>query len=66
MMDVEHPEAGLHRYQGLPFHFEQSQERRKRPAPLLGQHTRDILKNWAKLDDQTLDHLMGSGACFQA
>ena len=66
MIDVEHPEAGVHRYQGLPFHFEQPQKRRQIPAPLLGQHTRDILKDWAGLNDQTLDGLIDSGACTQA
>jgi len=66
MIDVEHPEAGTHRYQGLPFHFEQKKERRQTPAPLLGQHTREILKDWAGLDDQTLDSLIDSGACIQA
>lgn len=66
MIDVEHPEAGTHRYQGLPFHFDQKKERRQTPAPLLGQHTREILKDWAGLDDQTLDSLIDSGACIQA
>ena len=47
-------------------HFEQKQERRQIPAPLLGQHMREILKDWAGLGDQTLDGLIDSGACIQA
>ena len=37
-----------------------------RAVPLLGQHTREILKDWAGLDDQTLDGLINSEACIQA
>jgi crotonobetainyl-CoA:carnitine CoA-transferase CaiB-like acyl-CoA transferase len=49
-VDVDHPEAGRHRYQGLPFHFSATPARYGEAAPCLGQHTAQILRE-AGLDD---------------
>lgn len=43
-VEVEHPEAGRHRYQGLPFHFSRTPARYGGPAPCLGEHTEEILR----------------------
>jgi len=40
--EVEHPEAGRHRYAGAPYQLSATPARPRRPAPLLGQHTREI------------------------
>lgn len=44
-VEVEHPEAGAHRYAGWPYKLPASPPRAQRPAPLLGQHNEEILKN---------------------
>jgi len=66
LFDVDHPEAGLHRYNDLPFHFEGAHDRAREPAPLLGQDTRDLLRDWAGLDEAAISQLLQSGAALQA
>ncbi len=39
---VSHPEAGTHRYAGLPFSMSASPPDGSRPAPLLGQHNDEL------------------------
>ena len=51
-VDVDHPEAGQHRYQGLPFHFSATPARYGGPAPCLGQHTEQILREIGLDDDE--------------
>lgn len=58
--DVEHPEAGSHRYQGLPFHFSATPPRYGTPAPCLGQHTEQILREIG-LDDDQVAALLADG-----
>lgn len=40
-----HPEAGRHPYQGLPFHMANAEIGQHRAAPLLGEHTKLILRD---------------------
>lgn len=40
---LDHPEAGRHQWQGMPFHFSATPAGQFRAAPVLGQHTREIL-----------------------
>ena len=42
--DLDHPEAGRHAYQGLPFHFSETPAGQFRASPVLGQHTQEILR----------------------
>src|SRR5579871_1019134 len=42
-IDIEHPAAGRLTYPGAPFRLPQSPFAIRRPAPLLGQHNREIL-----------------------
>jgi len=41
-VEVSHPEAGTHRYAGMPFKMSASPPEGSRPAPLLGQHNDEI------------------------
>ena len=41
--EIEHPEAGLLKYPGRPFIMDESPWSANRPAPLLGQHTGEVL-----------------------
>ncbi len=44
VVDLEHPEAGATRALGSPLHFSATPTRIDRPAPLLGEHTREVLR----------------------
>ena len=41
-VEVEHPEAGKHRYAGWPYQMSATPPQVGRPAPLLGQHNQEI------------------------
>ena len=41
--EVEHPVAGTYAYPGIPFHFSSHQPGIRSRAPLLGEHTLEIL-----------------------
>ena len=45
--EVEHPEAGKVRHTGAPIYTKERWWRVRRPAPLLGQHTEEVLKETA-------------------
>jgi len=66
LFDLDHPEAGLHRYCDLPFRFEGVQDRARQAAPLLGQHTRELLQRRAGLAIDEIDALVRSGVALQA
>jgi len=44
-INVEHPEAGKHRYAGWPYQMTATPPRVGRPAPLLGQHNQEVFCN---------------------
>jgi len=44
VVDLIHPEAGETRALGCPLHFSATPTRIDRPAPLLGEHTREVLR----------------------
>jgi len=41
-VEVEHPEAGKHRYPGWPYQMSATPPRVGRPAPLLGEHNQEV------------------------
>jgi crotonobetainyl-CoA:carnitine CoA-transferase CaiB-like acyl-CoA transferase len=43
VVDLVHPRAGPTRALGSPLHFSETPTRIDRPAPLLGEHTREVL-----------------------
>jgi len=45
IVEMEHPIAGKVRLPNMPFHFSNADVSPRRPAPLLGQHNREILKD---------------------
>lgn len=55
---VTHPVAGTHRIAAMPWRFgRQPAQRLARPAPTLGEHTREVLRDLAGLDEPELDAL---------
>jgi crotonobetainyl-CoA:carnitine CoA-transferase CaiB-like acyl-CoA transferase len=58
---LDHPEAGRHPYQGLPFHFDRTPASASRPAPCLGEHTHAILSELLHLSPEEIRALEASG-----
>ena len=44
VVDLVHPQAGETRALGCPLHFSETPARIDRPAPMLGEHTREVLR----------------------
>jgi crotonobetainyl-CoA:carnitine CoA-transferase CaiB-like acyl-CoA transferase len=42
--EMDHPVLGRHKFLGIPFKLSKSPAALQRPAPLLGQHTREVLQ----------------------
>lgn len=50
--EIEHPQAGTLRYPGRPFIMEKSPWAIRHPAPMLGQHNREVLIDLGYTDDE--------------
>ena len=44
--EVEHPKAGPMRTLGVPVKLSETPGGVRRPAPLLGEHTREVAREW--------------------
>jgi crotonobetainyl-CoA:carnitine CoA-transferase CaiB-like acyl-CoA transferase len=60
VVDLVHPQAGPTRAIGCPIHFSASPERGSTPAPLLGQHTREVLREFG-VEAAEIDALVAAG-----
>ena len=65
LLTVEHPIAGSLRQARQPAQFSKTPIGAPRPAPALGQHTREVLAE-AGFDHTAIDQLIGSGAATVA
>ncbi|AOF84677.1 coA-transferase III family protein [Hydrogenophaga sp. RAC07] len=65
VVEVEHPQAGATRAIGCPIHFSASPDRSSTPAPLLGQHTREVLREF-DLPEAEIDALVAEGVVAEA
>ncbi len=54
---LDHPEMGPSLYSTVPLSFSATPARPYRPAPLLGQHTAEVCKEWLGLDDGEIQAL---------
>jgi len=61
VIEVDHPKAGRVKAIGHPVKFSETRAQCKRPAPLLGEHTREVLKGLG-YDDARIDALAKEGA----
>ncbi|MEP6608086.1 MAG: CoA transferase [Burkholderiaceae bacterium] len=52
VVEVEHPSIGAMKALGCPLHFSRTPTEVKRPAPLLGEHTREVLREIGYSDTQ--------------
>ncbi|SAL16594.1 L-carnitine dehydratase/bile acid-inducible protein F [Caballeronia turbans] len=64
IVETEHPLAGPMRGIGLPIHFSEGSTKASRPAPLLGQHTTEVLNEYG-FDDARIQALKDEGAILE-
>src|SRR6185437_13078514 len=60
VVDLVHPMAGATKALGCPVHFSATPTAVTRPAPLLGEHTREMLREHG-YDDREIDELVAEG-----
>jgi crotonobetainyl-CoA:carnitine CoA-transferase CaiB-like acyl-CoA transferase len=65
IVETEHPLAGKMRGLGLPIHFSEGCTRESRPAPLFGQHTSEVLREYG-FDDARIHALKEEGAVLES
>jgi crotonobetainyl-CoA:carnitine CoA-transferase CaiB-like acyl-CoA transferase len=61
LLDVEHPRAGRGRYVGSPIGLTGAGRGSRRPPPLLGQHTDEVLRDWLDLSGAEVEDLRQGG-----
>ncbi len=61
IVQIDHPVAGPTKIPGIPIKMNLSPGEVKRPAPLLGEHTRQILSDLLGLDDAQIAGLLEKG-----
>lgn len=57
VVELDHPQAGRTQALGCPIHFSATPAEITRPAPLLGQHTRELMKEFGYNDAQVDDFI---------
>lgn len=62
IVEVEHPVAGRYKMAGSPLKFGNYPETTYEPAPMLGQHTREILKDYLNMPDEDIDMMLADQA----
>lgn len=65
VVDLVHPQAGATRAIGCPIHFSKTPTRITRPAPMLGEHTRELLRQY-RYSDAEIDAFVAQGAVEEA
>lgn len=60
VVDLVHPQAGATKAIGCPIHFSETPTRIDRPAPMLGQHSRQVLREY-RYSDAEIDGFVADG-----
>jgi crotonobetainyl-CoA:carnitine CoA-transferase CaiB-like acyl-CoA transferase len=61
IVEVDHAEAGRWLQVASPWHFSHTPARQVRPAPLLGEHSYDVLAEWLGMSHQEYEALVQAG-----
>jgi len=61
IVEWEHPKAGKVRGIGIPVKFSETPGEIRRPAPLAGQHTAELLREFAGYSDEEIKELREQG-----
>lgn len=61
VVELDHPQAGKTQALGCPIHFSATPAQITRPAPLLGQHTREVMKEFG-FTEQQVDTFISTNA----
>lgn len=62
---LDHPRAGQHKVTGAPVKFSLPHHQHRLAAPLLGQHTRQVLRDLLMIGDSELEKLFASAVIFE-
>jgi crotonobetainyl-CoA:carnitine CoA-transferase CaiB-like acyl-CoA transferase len=65
VVDLVHPQAGPTKAIGCPIHFSKTPTQITRPAPMLGEHTRELLKEYG-YGDAEIDAFVTQGVVEEA
>ncbi|MFM0013484.1 CoA transferase [Paraburkholderia sediminicola] len=65
VVELVHPQAGPTRALGCPVHFSGTPTQITRPSPLLGEHTRELLREYHYTDDE-IDAFVADGVVEEA
>ena len=65
VVDLAHPQAGATKALGCPIHFSETPTKITRPAPLLGEHTREVLREYG-YSDAVVDVFVAGGVVEEA
>ena len=60
VVELDHPRAGRTMALGCPLHFSRTPTNVQRPAPLLGEHTREVLREFG-YQDAEIDRFVAEG-----
>lgn len=63
---VDHPLAGKHRVTGSPLKMSETPGKSAAGAPLLGQHTSEVLNEVLKLDQEEIERMMSEGIIYSS
>lgn len=65
VVDLVHPQAGATKALGCPIHFSRTPTRIDRPAPMLGEHSRELLREY-NYSDEEIDAFVANGVIEEA
>ena len=66
LVEVDHKVAGKYKMPGSPIKMETYPDTTYEPAPMLGEHNREVFRDYAGLSEEEIDALLKEQADFLA